>query len=80
MTMEHFTSKPTSSWWTAFANDLAPMVYENIRCLLTEPYAVFGYVNHKLEISAVDQVVIRGIRAVAMYIAAGKIKGECRVL
>jgi len=81
MTMDHFTSNPTSNRWTTFANDdLAPIVYPNICRSLTESYKAFDYVNHVPQFSMVDRALIRYIGALAMYIAAGRIKAKRNIV
>lgn len=77
MTMDRFTSNNETDRWTTFANDeLAPIVYPNICRSLTESHAAFGYVGQVPSFSTAQKFLIRNVGALAMYIAASKIKAK----
>lgn len=75
MTMEKFRHGDGSSEWIRFANnDLAPILYPNICRSLSESYSAFGYVKDVDNFSSIQKVLIQGVGAFAMYMAASKVK------
>lgn len=78
MTMEKFRHGDGSSEWIRFANhDLAPILYPNICRSLSESYSAFGYVKDVDNFSSMQKVLIQGVGAFAMYMAASKVKSKC---
>jgi len=70
-----FNSANAQRWETFAREELAPVLYPNICKSLGESYEAFGYVEGVEEFSRVQKVLIRGVGSLAMYYAAGKIKG-----
>jgi microsomal prostaglandin-E synthase 2 len=82
MTIETFRQSENAQKWTRFAiDDLAALLYPNICSTLSDSYNAFGYVTNVDTFTSLQKVTIQSLGAVAMYIAAGKIKCEllCRV-
>jgi glutaredoxin len=82
MTIETFRQSENAQKWTRFAiDDLAALLYPNICSTLCDSYNAFGYVKNVDTFTSLQKVTIQSLGAVAMYIAAGKIKCElpCRV-
>ena len=77
MTIEKFRHGDGSSEWIRFANDdLAPILYPNICRSLSESYSAFGYVKDVETFSSLQKVLIQGVGAFAMYMAASKVKSK----
>ena len=78
MTMETFRQSKNSQKWLRFAiDDLAALLYPNICSTLSDSYNAFGYVKDVDTFTSLQKITIQSLGAVAMYIAAGKIKCEC---
>lgn len=74
MTMTNFRNAETDSW-VSFTNDkLAALLYPNICSSYSDSYAAFGYVRDVGSFSWVQKQSIRAIGAMAMYMAASKVK------
>lgn len=80
MTMETFRKSNNAQKWLRFAiDDLAALLYPNICSTLSDSYNAFGYVKDVDTFSTFQKISIQSLGAVAMYIAAGKIKCESSI-
>lgn len=77
MTMQQFQNSDKAQKWIKFAiDDLAALLYPNICGSLSDSYYAFGYVKNVDTWSGLQKMSIQSLGAVAMYFAAGKVKGE----
>ena len=77
MDMKQFYESENATRWFRFAaDDLAALLYPNICGSLSDSYNAFAYVNEVDTFSGVQKVAIRSLGALAMYMAASKVKCE----
>eukprot|EP00977_Amphora_coffeiformis_P001114 scaffold227_cov165-Amphora_coffeaeformis.AAC.27 len=75
MTLDHFQNNDQS--WVTFTNDkLAALLYPNICSNYTDSYAAFGYVDQVDSFGWLQKQSIRVIGALAMYMAASRVKSK----
>ena len=77
MTVDEFTSSPSSIKWTEYANDeLAPLLYPNLCNTLGNSYQAFNYVKDVKHFTSFQRFSIQAIGSIAMYMAASKVKSK----
>ena len=79
MTMDDFRDNAKDEFWVSFTNDkLASLLYPNICANYADSYAAFGYVQHVKSFGWFQKQSIRAIGALAMYMAASKVKSTLK--
>lgn len=76
MTMDDFRSEEAKKWMEFASEDLASLMYPNICRTLGDSFNSFDYVKNVEGFSPLQKISIRSIGAVAMWIAASKVKSR----
>eukprot|EP00934_Nitzschia_sp_Nitz4_P008713 Nitzschia sp. Nitz4//scaffold42_size132992//4178//5157//NITZ4_003376-RA/size132992-augustus-gene-0.99-mRNA-1//1//CDS//3329551649//8703//frame0 len=76
-TLDVDSTSESAVYWNNFAReDLAPLLYPNLCNSLSNSYQAFQYVHNVPNFTTFQKYSIQTIGSVAMYYAAGKVKGK----